>query len=380
MTSRERINTVLFGGTPDRVPVSLYKINPFDTNCFWAQHASFNNLLAKAREVQDTFHLYRPKTGFFFSAPEAIEVKVKEFQDSPISRVVELEVETSLGPLTRTARTTRMSSYEWVQKPWIENRQDIEKFLTLPYVPCPLDLSEFFRYQEKLGEKGVAVLALPDPVGVVGMLFAPGDFAKVALDHIDLIHQLLEKMQERLISVYSFVSRQVSNTIIRIRGAEYVTPPILPPEYFRHIKKVFSDLVIRYDMPLIETLRQGQRNFVCYHWHEQTSELIPLVMKLEPDIIEPICNSYEIPNTVLRVRKAVGDSITLMGGISAEDLEFRSPEEINVMVKDVLAQGSRRGRFILIPANVPTSAPLSPLVETNYLEFLKAGVFWGAGH
>jgi hypothetical protein len=185
-------------------------------------------------------------------------------------------------------------------------------------------------------------------------------------------------MQERLIDLYSTLSLILDNTVIRIRGAEYVTPPILPPEYFRNIKKVFSDLVIKYDLVLIEVLRKGQRNLICYHWHEQTEELIPLVMKLEPDIIEPVCNSYEIPNTVLRVRKAVGERTILMGGVCAEDLEFRSPEEINTMVKDALAQGTRRGRFLLIPADIPTSAPAASLVEGNYIEFLEAGVFWGS--
>ncbi len=68
MTGRERIMAVLRGGMPDRVPVSLYKINPFDNDIFWAKHKSFEKLLQAAKEYQDTFHLYRPKTGFFFSS------------------------------------------------------------------------------------------------------------------------------------------------------------------------------------------------------------------------------------------------------------------------------------------------------------------------
>jgi len=76
LTGKQRILTVLNGGIPDRVPVSLYKINPFETNSFWSQHQSFKRLLETAKEIQDTFQFYKPKTGFFFSSPDAIEVKV----------------------------------------------------------------------------------------------------------------------------------------------------------------------------------------------------------------------------------------------------------------------------------------------------------------
>jgi len=81
LTPKERIYNVLFGGIPDRVPVSLYKINPFDENSFWVKHKSFHNLLEKARNLQDTFFFYKPKTGFFFSAPESVEIKIEEYQD-----------------------------------------------------------------------------------------------------------------------------------------------------------------------------------------------------------------------------------------------------------------------------------------------------------
>ncbi|MCM8760334.1 MAG: hypothetical protein NC832_01270, partial [Candidatus Omnitrophica bacterium] len=92
MAGRERIMAVIKGEMPDRVPVSLYKIDPFQKNSFWSHHKSFENLLTFAREYQDTFHLWRPKTGFFFSAPESIETRVEEFKDTPLSKTVKISV------------------------------------------------------------------------------------------------------------------------------------------------------------------------------------------------------------------------------------------------------------------------------------------------
>lgn len=377
MTSRERIMAVVFGAIPDRVPVSLYKIDPFDNESFWAGHKSFEKLLGVARECQDTFHLYRPKTGFFFSAPGSIEVRVEEFQDTPLSKTVHLSVNTRFGKLTRSARTSITSVHQWVQKPWVESENDIMKFLELPYTPFTPALSEYYKIAGTLGDRGVVVIALPDPLAVIAELFAPGDMPNFMLSSPDLIRQLLEKMQERLINLYRFISGAVSGVIIRIRGAEYATPPVLPPEYFPDIKKVFSDVVLRYDRELIDILRSGNKNYVCYHWHGQIEPFLPLVLKMGIDILEPVINSFDSPNTLLKIRRIVGDRVVMMGGLLVEDMEFRTSEEIREMIKDAIIQGGRQGRFILIPSDIPESSPISSQMEANYIEFLQAGINYG---
>lgn len=218
MTSKERIMAVLQGGIPDRIPVSLYKINPFDRESFWAKHKSFETLLKTACEVQDTFHLYRPETGFFFSAPGSVEVKAEETRDTPLTKTVKLTVNTAAGPFTRAARTSDTSMHQWVQKPWIENARDINKFLSLPYVPYQPSLSEYYRLSGELGDRGVAVIALPDPMGVIAELFAPGDFASFAMEYPALIKKLLDTIYKRLVDLYRFFAASLSGVFIRIRG------------------------------------------------------------------------------------------------------------------------------------------------------------------
>jgi len=368
---------VVRGGMPDRVPVSLYKIDPFDNENFWASHKSFERLLQTARDCQDTFHLYRPKTGFFFSAPGSIEVKADEFQDTPLSKTVHLAVSTRRGQLTRSARTSNTSMHQWVQKPWIESENDIKKFLELPYTPFSPALSDYYQISGALGDKGVVVIALPDPLAVIAELFAPGDMPNFMLSSPKLVYQLLEKMQERLVNLYRFISVSVSDVIIRIRGAEYATPPDLPPEYFHDVKKVFSDFVLKYDRELIDILKSGNRNYVCYHWHGQIEPLLPLVLKLGIDILEPVVNSVDMPNMILKIRRIAGERVVIMGGVLAEDMEFRTSAEVGDMAKEAIIQGGRRGRFILIPSNIPESSPISAQMEANYIGFLNAGINCG---
>lgn len=368
---------VIQGTLPDRIPVSLYKIDPFEKDSFWSQHKSFENLLKFAREYQDTFHLWRPKTGFFFSAPGSIYTKVEEFEDTPLSKIVKISVNTGRGPLTRIARTTTTSMHLWIQKPWIESEKDILKFLELPYTPFNPDLTEFFKIQSELGDRGVCVIALPDPLAVIYELFAPGDMPNFLLSIPKPIYRLLEKIQERLINLYSFISHSVSNTIIRIRGAEYAVSPSLPREYFQDTKKFFIELALKYDRELIEILRKGNRNYICYHWHGDIETLLPLVLKTGIDILEPVINTVDSPNYILRIRKIAGDDVVLMGGLMAEELEFRETGEIITMTKEAIIQGGRKGKFVLIPSGIPESSPISPHMEENYIQFLKTGVEYG---
>ncbi len=368
--SKQEILALLRGQQIGKIPVSLYKIDPYDDKSFWTGHSSFHRLLEKMRRECHNFHFFRPPTGFFFSAPGSIEVRKKKKQDTRISEVVTLTVETEKGTLTRSARTTRLSSEQWVLKPWITGAHDIEKFLSLPYTPYTPDMSRFFEKESLYGNKSMPVISLPDPAGVAGTLFAPGDLSKFLLDSERLVSDLFDLLLERLQNVYKAISLQVHNAIIRIRGAEYLTPPAIPVEYFHNYREVFINYVIKPDTKLINILRSGNLNYVCYHWHDIREDLLPYVLKMGIDILEPAINTVEFPLTVSKVRKIAGPDITIMGGPALEEIEFRTSHEIAQVCKDSIVQNGRSTKFILIPSGVPSSIPLAAQTEENFFTMI----------
>ncbi len=363
--TRQEILGLLRGQYIGKIPVSLYKIDPYDDKSFWAGHSSFHRLLEKMRRDCHNFFFFRPATGFFFSAPGSIEVKEERKQDTRISEVVTLTVETEKGTLTRSARTTKLSSEQWVLKPWITNSHDIEKFLSLPYTPYTPDMGNFFQKESQYGNKSIPAISLPDPAGVAGTLFAPGDLSKFLSENEKQVSEIFEVFTERLQNVYRAISLQVHNTIIRIRGAEYLTPPVLPVEYFHNYREIFNNLIIKPDTKLINILRSGNLNYICYHWHDMKEDLLPYVLKMGIDILEPAVNTVEFPLTVSRVRKVAGPDITIMGGPALEEIEFRSAYEIAQVCKDSIVQNGKSTKFILIPSGVPSSIPLASQTEKN---------------
>jgi hypothetical protein len=374
INTRQEILALLRGQYIGKIPVSLYKIDPYDPHSFWAGHSSFQRLLEKMRNDCHNFYFYRPETGFFFSAPGSIEVREERKQDTRISEVVTLTVETEKGILTRSARTTRLSSEQWVLKPWITSVHDIEKFFSLPYTPYTPDLKKFFEKETSYGNKSMPVISLPDPAGVAGTLFAPGDLAKFLLDNEKLVYQLFELFTSRLENIYRAISLQVHNAIIRIRGAEYLTPPSLPVEYFHNYRDIFINYVIKPDTKLINILRSGNLNYICYHWHDIREDLLSYVLKMGIDILEPVINTVEFPMVVAKVRKITGSDITLMGGPALEEIEFRSSYEISQICRDAIVQNGRSTKFILIPSGVPSSIPLSSQTEENLFAMIDTAL------
>ncbi|HOC03664.1 MAG TPA: hypothetical protein PKK91_09315, partial [bacterium] len=129
--------------------------------------------------------------------------------------------------------------------------------------------------------------------------------------------------------------------------------------------------VIKPDAKLINILRSGNLNYVCYHWHDIREDLLPYVLRLGIDILEPVITTIEVPMTIAKIRKITGPNITLMGGPAIEDIEFRSSYEIAELCRDSIVQNGRSTKFVLIPSDVPSSIPLSPQTEENLLAMIN---------
>ena len=195
-----------------------------------AQHKSFHSLLEKAKESCTPCFIPSP-TGSSSLRP-ANRGKRRKICDSPGSETITLRVRTEKGLLERTARTSRHSIEQWVLKPWIDSSADLDKFLSLPFSPFVPDISDLKEKEREYGELTLSLLPIPTPVGVAGTLFAPGEFAQFLLQYPKKIEALLDKLFDRLVPTYQYLSQNLMNVVFRVRGSEYLTPPVLPPDIF----------------------------------------------------------------------------------------------------------------------------------------------------
>lgn len=394
MSSRELIIKTINLEKTERVPVTIYWLNPFARG--WENRdPSYSRLLEFARGYQDTFvfapigdsnftyYLEATKEiqdpfvykgigdlGIFFSSSDKIRRKIKKTIKGN-NVLFETAIETSKGILHSIDRVNKNIATTWQVEPFIKEIKDVDKILSLPYLPLKLDLSQFLITEKELGDRGIMGLSMPDPLGAVVPLFNYSDFLIQSFTNKNKILNLLDFFYERLYQLIKYVSKEVKKTVFRIFGPEYITPPMLPPEYF-------DQFVTRYDAKLIKLIQESD-NFACIHCHGRLKSILEEIIKMRPNMLEPIEPPPHGDLTLLELKKKIGNKICLMGYIEFSDLEYCSLEEIDKKVRKAIEDGSPGGGYILLPSSSPIASPLSNKLEKNLIQFLKSGRKYGQG-
>lgn len=399
MTSRQRLTTALTLGQPDRVPVSLYLLNPYDERDWRYHDPTFQEVLALARQTSDTFGLTYPDgLGLFYAAPGSIPhtVTVRQYRLGQLIREFSVEggpprygdptrditdgevdrtfeetvVETPKGTITSVIRRDQGVDTVWVVKHFVENQQDLEAFLSLPYEPPQADASAALMLDEQLGDRGIAGFYMDDPLLPAVDLFGTQAFLELAIVDTKLIRRLLDFFQERLLPIYESLGKQVQGTFFRIAGPEYVGVPMMAPRYFR-------EFVVPYCQELVEVVRRSG-NFACIHMHGRLRDNLAHIAAIDPHALEPIeCLPYSTADvTLAEVKERVGDQICLMGNIQEALLDLGTPHEVRAQVLQAIEEGAAGGGFILIPTDVAFT-PLEERKAENLKAFLRAGHQFG---
>jgi hypothetical protein len=257
----------------------------------------------------------------------------------------------------------------WQIEPLIKETKDIDKVLSLPYTPLKLDFSQFSAAENELGDRGVMLLSVSDPLATVVPLFDYSDFLVQSFLNRPKIVNLLDSFYERLYQLIHCVSREVSDTVFRLCGPEYITPPMLPPDYF-------DQFVTKYDRELIRLIQESA-NYACLHCHGNLGPIVEHVIEMQPDMLEPIEPPPHGDVSLGELKKRTKDRICLMGYIEFSDLETCSQQEVDRKVKDAVEAGSPGGGYILLPSSAPIVSPLPPKTEQNLIQFLQSGRKYG---
>ncbi|MBI2941133.1 MAG: hypothetical protein HYY04_11915 [Chloroflexi bacterium] len=372
MTSRDRLRTALCLGQPDRVPVTLYEIDPFLSVAWRAFDHTYDRVRQAARDLQDTISFARLDVGLFHSAPDSFPVERRTWAEGA-STFVETIVPTPRGrPLRSLYRRHDGVETSWRLKLPVEDEDDLEAFLSLPYTPSLPDLAEVDRADGELGERGLITFSLGDPLGAVLGLLPFETFALWSTTERDRanIRRLLDVMHER---VYRLVDHLVAHShqrAFRFWGPEYAGPSLLPPARFK-------EFVVDYLTDIVRLVRRSG-NYAIVHCHARLNAILELIARMEPNALEPI---ESIPAsggdvTLADVKRRIGDRVCLMGNIQGLDLETGTPDEVERLVAQAIAEGGPGGGFILMPTAMPVT-PLDERMERNILRFMEAGRRYG---
>ncbi|MBN1908850.1 MAG: hypothetical protein JW818_03850 [Pirellulales bacterium] len=383
MNRRERLMATLRGEAVDRVPVTFYEINGLDEdpadcdplNIF--SDPSWKRLLELAREKTD--RIVMRSIPFNSSDSEratdepwaALDVvpdflpgrrKDETWTDEKGSRFTRITLSSDDRELSCLIRRDPDVNTIWTLEPLLKNEDDLAALLDFPPSPSRLvpDVSGVLDAERRLGDTGIVMIDIFDPLCVPLLLFDMEQFVLTASLHNRLFHRFLEFCAQHIQSRVDAISRALPGRLWRIYGPEAATPPMLPPSRF-------PEFVVHYDKPLIETI-QRSGGYVRIHSHGRLKDVLDYIVATGCDALDPIEPPPQGDVELDYVRRKYGQQLVLFGNLEIVDIEGLPEEAFRKKVTTALEEGTAgTGRgFVLCASSAPYSRKISDRTVRNY--------------
>ncbi|MEM2904341.1 MAG: uroporphyrinogen decarboxylase family protein [Candidatus Bathyarchaeia archaeon] len=380
MSPKERIWAALRLEEPDRVPVyphgfdlgfgmeplgrAAYGLDPYRGS---PSDESYLKVVEYARKVGDPMQGWAPRVqpNVFLSASKEARRWTSSYEEDGY-RVDETRIETPKGLLTAVSRTPPGGPTRHV-KGLIETEEDIDRFLSVPYVPPKVDASSFHEFESKVAGRAALRCGAPTPIiNVTGPQLSSSDkFAFLAYRHKERVLEMLDAMYERCIDYLESLLSQGVQAVFWTDGAELAAPPILPP-------RLFQEFVVRYDRGVSKVIHE-YGSVVIMHCHGNVNRILEDVVETGVDGLHPVEPPPMGDTPLAEAKKRVGDRLCLVGNIEMHDILTCTPEQIDGKVRETIREAAPGGGLILSVSTGFYQFYRTEQGARNYLQFLKTG-------
>ncbi len=371
MTSRERILAALTGSRlPDRVPISTYELCGRDSRAFENNQPSYRRLMEKIRCDTDSLTMWNNASDEkALLTAHAVQRRRETVREGDRTTSHDTFV-TPKGELCCTQVTIDGIHTIWNTEHLCKSTDDVDKLLSIPYEPLTYDDSDFARISAETGEHGVIMASLADPLCYAMEMMEFGEATVWALTETEHFARTVDALHERVMRNLenSLSTRTVD--VYRICGAEYATPPYLPPRFFERF-------VEPYEREMTELIhRHG--GLVRVHSHGRIGQVLDSILRIGADGLDPCETPPDGDIALGELRKRTEGRLCLFGSMQLKALEHASPDEIRAMVQGFMEAAKAGGRYVIMPTAAPINLPLSPQTEENYFVFIDTALQLGA--
>ncbi len=380
MIRRERLMKTLRGESVDRPAVCFYELNgldedPSDPDPFNIySHPSWQPLIELTREKTDRIVMRPVPFVDALPSPAAELTDRREHIDANGSRITHTTIRAGTRTLTQTERTDPDVRTVWAVEHLLKNEEDFEAWLELPRAPFSgrPDVSGVLEAERQIGDSGIVMIDVPDPLCEVAEKFEMGEYTIIALTRPDLMHRALEQIAEAQMPRIRAISEALPGRLWRIYGPEYASPPYLPP-------RLFAEYVTRYVTPMVQAI-QEHGGFARIHSHGRLKDILDHIAATGCDGLDPIEPSPQGDVSLSYVRENYGGKMVLFGNLEIADIENLPTDQFVAKVRQALDEGTAgdgRG-FVLMPSACPYGRELAELALRNYEAMIRTVDQWSA--
>ena len=369
MNRRERLMATLRGEPVDRPAVNFYEINgcentsaadPFNIY----SDPSWKPLIELARDRTDRTVMRKIAT--LFDAPArftaADRMDTARSIDGNGSEWVTVTVSAGSRTFTQRARRDPDINTVWTVEHFLKDESDLAIWLDLPEVPARADVvtKSILDLESKLGDTGIVMLDVSDPLRGMASLFDMADYTIVALTEPELFRRGLDRVARQLYPEMEAVAKALPGRLWRIVGPEYASPPYLPPRLFR-------EYVTDYVRPMVDIIHRSG-GFARVHSHGRLHDILDDICATGCDALDPIEPPPQGDVELAYVRERHGRQLVLFGNLEIADIENLPTAQFAGKVRRALDEGTAGGGrgFVLMPSASPYGRQLPMHTLRNY--------------
>jgi len=369
MNSRERLLAALQGRATDRVPISTYELVGYNSRAFENNDPSYARLMQAIRERTDCLCMWDgASNATFLESARPVEMRVEERRegDTLVRRKV---LEAGGRRLSQTTKIIDGIHTTWQTEHWCKSIEDVDAALSLPYEPLAYDVSDYARIAREVGDHGLIMTSLADPLWLAADLMEFGAYTVWARTEPEHFARTAAALHERVMENLRRLLAARVVAVYRICGPEYATPPYLPPE-------LFERFVVPYVAEMTERIHRAGA-LVRLHCHGRIGRVLEAIARAAPDALDPCEAPPDGDIALAEVKRRVGGRLCLFGNLQLKLLEHGAPEAIERAVPACMDAAKDGGRYVIMPTAAPIQSPLPQKTEENYLRFIEAAWRWG---
>ncbi len=368
MTSRERLLTAYRCQEPAKLPIMVRGVRCWDEQWVASRHPSYRPVIEVIAEHGDYQAGWSVGRGVLLSGTQEAHYS-HETEPGDDWNIITTTLHTPAGELvSRRRESNRGLPGLSIDYP-VKSLEDVELLMSVPYEPIAVDPSGFFALQEQIGDRGVVLCSIANPIHIVADLLGSQLLAIWSIEQRELVLALIYMLLERTCDILDQELAAGIGPVYSMLGEEYVTPPL-------HSAKDFRAFCIEPEKQMTKRIHAAG-SLLHTHCHGPLDEVLEDFIDLGSDVLHPI-EAPPLGNvTIEDAKRRLGGEVCIEGNIQIGDLYAAPTQYIIDEVKrniDVAAPG---GGYVLAPTASPHTEVLTPQTVENYVAMVETAVEYG---
>lgn len=363
MTRTERLFAAFRRQPVDRIPFATYNLHPFSEA--HAQDPSYRELLDLVWDCAGMLC----KTGLTARPAAALTAQDARMEwirePIPGGERFTTVLHTPAGDL-RSVTVKPADQPSLVTEHFVKTDADIDRYLSLPFVPDEFAPEPAAEVARDLQGRGVAYVSYGDPMYTAAALFDFDDFAVRCITDPAPVLRLIDFLFEREQEVLRRQLRACRGHqfLFYTAGPELCTPPMLSPA-------VFARLVTPYQTHLIRMIHDAGFP-VSIHCHGRVREVLDEILRTGADVLEPAEPPPQGDIGLEELLRRAAGRLCIMGYIQDQEFHHAPPGTMRRHVEEIARLAEGRTGYVMAPTCTPFQHPAAETFRRNYTEWVEA--------